>query len=107
MGLTGLIGVIALLIFAVVFVVPILSNIEDISNDGLICGALGICVTDVEDSEKFKEEVEKQETEAEKVKPVEVGKTVCDLSVKVKADMIDDFGFIKIKIDPTDSKDYQ
>jgi hypothetical protein len=109
LGITGLIGVIALLIFAVIFVVPVLGNIEDISNNGLLCGALGICLNTVatEDTQKNKDEVVKQEVEAENVKPDETGETLCDLSVKVNADLVDEFGFIKIKIDPADSKVYQ
>jgi hypothetical protein len=107
MGLTTLIAVIAILIFSIVFVVPILANIDDIANDGLICGVLGICSTPTEETEKFKEEVEKQEQEADKVLPITTGKTMCDLQVFVDAKLVDDFGFLKIKIDESDPSNYQ
>lgn len=106
MGLTALIGVIAVLIFAIVFVVPVLANIGDVAEKGLVCGALGICIEPTEDSEKFKEEVKKQEQEAEKVVPLTAGQTICDLQIKVKADLVDEFGFIKFKMDEADPSDY-
>jgi len=72
------------------------------------CGAFGICAsTPTEETEKFKEEVDKQETEADKRLPDEQGELVCDLSVSVEADLIDDFGFLKIRIDESDPANYQ
>lgn len=109
MGLTGLIGVIALLIFAVVFVVPILANIDDIASKGLICGAMGICIDDtpVEETERFKEEIEKQEAEAESRLPSTVGKTVCDLSIFTTADIVEKDFTIKISANESNPADYQ
>lgn len=107
MGATAVIAVIAFLIFGIVFIVPILANIQDIADKGLICGATGLCVEPTEDSEKYKEEVVKQESEADKRLPSTVGKTVCDLSVFVDAKLIDDFGFLKVQIDSNDPANYQ
>ncbi len=107
MGFTTVIAVVALLIFSVVFVIPILTNIQDIADKGLICGATGLCFENFEDSETYKEEVEKQQTQADSRLPSTVGQTVCDLSIIVKADLIDDFGFAKFSIDESDPSDYQ
>lgn len=109
MALQTLIIVIAILIFAVIFLLPVLANLEDIGKDGLLCGAFGICLGTVatEDTEKFKEEVDKQEEEADLRLPDETGGTLCDLSVFVDADMVDEFGFLKIEINGNDPADYQ
>ena len=68
MGITGLIAVVAILLFGIVFLIPILTNIQDIQENGLICGVLGLCITDTKDTERFKDEVEKQQKEAENIK---------------------------------------
>ncbi len=108
MGFTTVIAVVALLIFSVVFVIPILTNITDIQDKGLICGALGLCIESVEDSQKYKDEVEKQQTEAELRRPSTDGKVICDLAVSVRADLVEDFGRSPyIKIDTSDARDYQ
>jgi hypothetical protein len=111
MGIQTLIIGVAFLLFAIIFVVPVLSNIDNIAEDGLLCGAIGICLPEkipTEETQRFIEEVKKQETEADKRLPSIVGKTVCDLTVEVKADLIDDFGKATIFIDKnTNPTDYQ
>jgi len=107
MGLTTIIAVVALLIFAIVFVVPVLSNIDDIAENGLLCGALGICLPNTEDTERFKDEVEKQQTEADARLPSTVGKTVCALSVFVEADIIEKDFTIKVFMEENDPANYQ
>ena len=59
----------AFLIFGIIFIVPVLTNIENIAEDGLLCGALGVCLPEyvpTEESEKYKEEVKKQKKDIEK-----------------------------------------
>ena len=103
----GVILAIGFLLFAVVFIIPVLGNIDDIAKNGFFCGALGICFIPTEDTEKFKDEVTKQEVEADKVLPPVSDKVVCDLSVKVRAELIDDFGSLKIKMNESNPADYQ
>lgn len=98
---------VAILIFAVVFVIPILVNINDIADKGLICGATGLCVENFEDTETYLEEKEKQQDQADNRLPSTVGKTVCDLSITTKAVLIDEFGFAKFTVNEGDPADYQ
>ncbi len=106
MGFTTVIAVVALLIFSVVFVIPVLTNIQDIQDNGFICGVLGLCITPTEDTQRNKDEVVKQEAEADKVLPLSDGKLLCDIKVEVDAQLIDEFGFAKISIDASDPSNY-
>ncbi len=109
MGFQTLIIGIAFLLFGIIFIVPVLTNIENIAEDGLLCGALGICLpeqTPTEETERFKDEVKKQETEAEKRFPQ--SELMCDIEVRVKADLVQ-FGGIGspyVEIDNADPSDY-
>ena len=108
MGITGLIAVVAILLFGIIFLIPILTNIQDIQENGLICGVLGLCITDTDtkDTERFKDEVEKQQKEAENRRPSTEGEVICDLSVDVHADIIKKDFTIKIYMDESDPADY-
>ena len=109
MGFQTLIIGVAFLLFAIIFLVPILGNIENTQKNGIICGIIPqLCPTPTEETERYVEEVEKQEAEADKRLPSTVGKTVCDLTVEVRADLIDNFGKATIFIDKdTNPTDYQ
>lgn len=101
------------LIFGMIILIPVLTNIQDIGEKGFLCGAFGFCLPeDTEDTERFKEEVEKQEEEADERLPQNKedfaqSELLCDLAVDVKADLIDDFGFIKIDMSESDPADYR
>ena len=108
MSFTSVILVVALLIFGIVFIVPVLTNIQDIQENGLICGVLGICFTSTEDSERFQEEKDKHNAVADNSRPSTVGQTVCDITIEVRADLIDSFGKATIFIDKDNNpSDYQ
>jgi len=107
LSLTTLIIGIAFLLFAIIFIVPVLGNLDTATKDGLACAWLPqLCPTPTEETEQYLAEVEKQEAEADKRLPSIVGETVCDLTVEVRADLIDSFGKATIFIDrdnnPTD-----
>lgn len=91
----------------ILFLIPVLVNINDIAEKGLICGVLGICITPTEETERFKEEVDKQEKEAEARLPSTVGKTVCDLSIYLDAELVERDFTIKIDTDESNPSDYQ
>ena len=111
MGFQTLIIGVAFLIFGIIFIVPVLTNIENIAEDGLLCGALGVCLPEyvpTEESEKFKEEVIKQETEADLRLPTSDGKQLCNLTVSVEAQLEAPFGLSPtVKIDTSDPANYQ
>ena len=88
MGFQTLIIGVAFLLFAIIFIVPVLTNIDNIAEDGFLCGAIGICLPEIvptEETEKFKEEVRKQETEADLRLPSSFGQQLCNLTVEVDA----------------------
>ncbi len=111
MGIQTLIIAVAFLLFAIIFIVPVLTNIENIAEDGFICGALGICLPEqipTEETEKFKEELKKQQTEADLRLPNPDGKLLCNLTVEVDAQLIAPFGTSpKIEINTSDPANYQ
>ena len=84
MSLTTLILGIAFLLFAIIFIVPVLGNIDTVANQGLICAFIPqLC----DNSEN--EAVEKEN----KIKAQEIGNTpnmgdtVCDLKVSVNGEL--------------------
>ncbi len=107
MGIITIFLIIAFLIFSFVFLIPILLNLENVAEFGLICGVLGICIGDTEDSEKFQEEQEKKEQEADERLPNPSGETICDLSVFVDAELVDKDFTIKIKMNEADPANYE
>ena len=112
MGFQTLIIGVAFLIFGIIFIVPVLTNIENIADDGLLCGALGVCLPEyipTEESEKYKEEVRKQETEADLRLPDPYGKQLCNLTVEVDAQLDNTLLDLspKVIIDTSDPANYQ
>ena len=111
MGFQTLIIGVAFLLFAIIFIVPVLTNIDNIAEDGLLCGAIGICLPEIiptEETEKFKEEVVKQETEADLRLPSSYGQQLCNLTVEVDAQLEAPFGQSPyVTIDTSDPSNYQ
>ena len=112
MGFQTLIIGVAFLIFGIIFIVPVLTNIENIAEDGLLCGALGVCLPEyvpTEETEKYKEEVRKQQTEADLRLPDPYGKQLCNLTVEVEAQVDNTLIDLspKIIIDTSDPANYQ
>ena len=112
MGFQTLIIGVAFLLFAIIFIVPVLTNIDNIAEDGLLCGAIGICLpeqTPTEETEKFKEELRKQQTEADLRLPDPYGKLLCNLTVEVEAQVDNTLLDLspKIIIDTSDPANYQ
>lgn len=102
----------AFLIFGIIFIVPVLTNIDNIAEDGLLCGALGICLPEIvptEETERFKEEVVKQETEADLRLPSSYGQQLCNLTVEVEAQLDNTLLDLspKVIIDTSDPANYQ
>ena len=112
MGFQTLIIGVGFLLFGIIFIVPVLTNIEDIQKDGLLCGALGVCLPEyvpTEETEKYKEEVVKQETEADLRLPDPYGKQLCNLTVEVEAQLDNTLLDLspKVIIDTSDPANYQ
>jgi hypothetical protein len=118
MGFQTLIIGVAFLLFAIIFIVPVLTNIDNIAEDGLLCGAIGICLPEIiptEETERFKEEVRKQQTEADLRLPDPYGKQLCNLTVEVEALYDVPFGSAPVlltgspfvKINTSDPANYQ
>ncbi len=107
MGITTLIIAVAFLLFAIIFIVPVLGNLETATEDGLVCAIIPqLCPVPTEETERFKDEVRKQETEAEKRFPQ--SDLICDLEVRVKADLVQ-FGGIGspyVEMNVNDPSDY-
>ena len=107
MGITTLIIAVAFLLFAIIFIVPVLGNLETATEDGLVCAIIPqLCPETTEETERFKDEVRKQETEAEKRFPQ--SDLICDLEVRVKADLVQ-FGGIGspyVEMNVNDPSDY-
>lgn len=102
----------AFLLFGIIFIVPVLTNIDNIAEDGLLCGALGVCLPEIvptEETERFKEEVRKQQTEADLRLPDPYGKQLCNLTVEVDAQIDNTLLDLspKIIIDTSDPANYQ
>jgi hypothetical protein len=109
MGITTLIIAVAFLLFAIIFIVPVLGNLETATEDGLICAIIPqLCPETTEETEKFKDEVRKQETEADLRLPNSDGKQLCNLTVEVDAQLVNEFGLSPtVKIDTSDPANYQ
>ena len=111
MGFQTLIIGVAFLLFGIIFIVPVLTNIDNIAEDGLLCGALGICLPEIvptEETERFKEEVRKQQTEADLRLPDPYGKQLCNLTVEVDAQLEAPFGQSPyVRINTSDPSNYQ
>lgn len=107
MGITTLIIAVAFLLFAIIFIVPVLGNLETATEDGLVCAIIPqLCPVPTEETERFKDEIRKQETEAEKRFPQ--SDLICDLEVRVKADLVQ-FGGIGspyVEMNVNDPSDY-
>lgn len=109
MGITTLIIAVAFLLFAIIFIVPVLGNLETATEDGLVCAIIPqLCPETTEETEKFKDEVRKQETEADLRLPNSDGKQLCNLTVEVDAQLVNEFGLSPtVKIDTSDPANYQ
>ena len=109
MGITTLIIAVAFLLFAIIFIVPVLGNLETATEDGLVCAIIPqLCPETTEETERFKDEVKKQETEADLRLPNSDGKQLCNLTVEVDAQLVNEFGLSPtVKIDTSDPANYQ
>lgn len=109
MGITTLIIAVAFLLFAIIFIVPVLGNLETATEDGLVCAIIPqLCPVPTEETEKYKDEVRKQETEADLRLPNSDGKQLCNLTVEVDAQLVNEFGLSPtVKIDTSDPANYQ
>ena len=109
MGITTLIIAVAFLLFAIIFIVPVLGNLETATEDGLVCAIIPqLCPVPTEETERFKDEVRKQETEADLRLPNSDGKQLCNLTVEVDAQLVNEFGLSPtVKIDTSDPANYQ
>jgi len=109
MGITTLIIAVAFLLFAIIFIVPVLGNLETATEDGLVCAIIPqLCPETTEETERFKDEVRKQETEADLRLPNSDGKQLCNLTVEVDAQLVNEFGLSPtVKIDTSDPANYQ
>ena len=110
MGITTLIIAVAFLLFAIIFIVPVLGNLETATEDGLVCAITPqLCVTPTEETEKFIEEKRKQQTEADLRLPDPYGKQLCNLTVEVDAQLDNTLLDLspKVIIDTSDPANYQ
>lgn len=109
MGITTLIIAVAFLLFAIIFIVPVLGNLETATEDGLVCAIIPqLCPVPTEETERYKDEVSKQETEADLRLPNSDGKQLCNLTVEVDAQLVNEFGLSPtVKIDTSDPANYQ
>ena len=110
MGITTLIIAVAFLLFAIIFIVPVLGNLETATEDGLVCAITPqLCVTPTEETEKFIEEKRKQQTEADLRLPDPYGKQLCNLTVEVDAQIDNTLLDLspKVIIDTSDPANYQ
>jgi len=106
LGITTLIIAVAFLLFAIIFIVPVLGNLETATEDGLVCAIIPqLCP---ETTEKFKDEVKKQETEADLRLPNSDNRQLCNLTVEVDAQLEAPFGQSPyVTIDTSDPANYQ
>ena len=110
MGITTLIIAVAFLLFAIIFIVPVLGNLETATEDGLVCAIIPqLCSTPTEETEKFIEEKRKQQTEADLRLPDPYGKQLCNLTVEVDAQIDNTLLDLspKVIIDTSDPANYQ
>ena len=109
MGITTLIIAVAFLLFAIIFIVPVLGNLETATEDGLVCAIIPqLCPETTEETEKYKDEVRKQETEADLRLPNSDNKQLCNLTVEVDAQLEAPFGQSPyVTIDTSDPANYQ
>ena len=109
MGITTLIIAVAFLLFAIIFIVPVLGNLETATKDGLVCAIIPqLCPETTEETEKYKDEVKKQETEADLRLPNSDNKQLCNLTVEVDAQLEAPFGQSPyVTIDTSDPANYQ
>ena len=109
MGITTLIIAVAFLLFAIIFIVPVLGNLETATEDGLVCAITPqLCVTPTEETEKFIEEKRKQQTEADLRLPNSDNRQLCNLTVEVDAQLEAPFGQSPyVTIDTSDPANYQ
>ena len=109
MGITTLIIAVAFLLFAIIFIVPVLGNLETATEDGLVCAIIPqLCPETTEETEKYKDEVKKQETEADLRLPNSDNKQLCNLTVEVDAQLEAPFGQSPyVTIDTSDPANYQ
>ena len=107
MGFTAVILGLAIIVVGIVFIITILSNFEDFQEGGVMCAFFPQLCINTEDTQRNKDEVEKQQKEADARLPSTVGKTVCDLSVFVEADIIEKDFTIKIFMEENNPANYQ
>jgi hypothetical protein len=109
LGITTLIIAVAFLLFAIIFIVPVLGNLETATEDGLVCAIIPqLCPETTEETEKFKDEVKKQETEADLRLPNSDNRQLCNLTVEVDAQLEAPFGQSPyVTIDTSDPANYQ
>lgn len=109
MGITTLIIAVAFLLFAIIFIVPVLGNLETATEDGLVCAIIPqLCPETTEETEKYKDEVKKQETEADLRLPNSDNRQLCNLTVEVDAQLEAPFGQSPyVTIDTSDPANYQ
>ncbi|MBT4327740.1 MAG: hypothetical protein HOD60_12695 [Candidatus Nitrosopelagicus sp.] len=109
MGITTLIIAVAFLLFAIIFIVPVLGNLETATEDGLVCAIIPqLCPETTEETERFKDEVKKQETEADLRLPNSDNRQLCNLTVEVDAQLEAPFGQSPyVTIDTSDPANYQ
>ena len=95
--------------FAIIFIVPVLGNLETATEDGLVCAIIPqLCPETTEETEKYKDEVKKQETEADLRLPNSDNKQLCNLTVEVDAQLEAPFGQSPyVTIDTSDPANYQ
>ena len=95
--------------FAIIFIVPVLGNLETATEDGLVCAIIPqLCPETTEETEKYKDEVRKQETEADLRLPNSDNKQLCNLTVEVDAQLEAPFGQSPyVTIDTSDPANYQ
>jgi hypothetical protein len=109
LGITTLIIAVAFLLFAIIFIVPVLGNLETATEDGLVCAIIPqLCPETTEETEKYKDEVKKQETEADLRLPNSDNRQLCNLTVEVDAQLEAPFGQSPyVTIDTSDPANYQ
>ena len=95
--------------FAIIFIVPVLGNLETATEDGLVCAIIPqLCPETTEETEKYKDEVRKQETEADLRLPNSDNRQLCNLTVEVDAQLEAPFGQSPyVTIDTSDPANYQ
>lgn len=84
-----------------------IANFNAVVDGGIFCGFFPTLCIATEDTEKNKEEVAKQESEADARLPSTAGETICALSVFVDAQLIEEFTTVKIRMDESNPADYQ